>query len=85
MNQTATLPARRFRIGFWTGVFGIIFLPFLVVTFLRFFKGLGAVTNLSDKFPWGALDRLRSALRCGSRGGGLHHHGRGSPFQPTEV
>jgi len=53
MNQTATLPARRFRLGFWTGVFGIIFIPFLVVTFLRFSKGLGAVTNLSDKFPWG--------------------------------
>jgi len=53
MNQTATLPARRFRIGFWTGVFGIIFIPFLGVTFLRFTKGLGAVTHLSDKFPWG--------------------------------
>jgi len=53
MNQTATLPARRFRVGFWTGVFGLIFIPFLVVTFLRFSRGLGAVTNLSDQFPWG--------------------------------
>lgn len=25
----------------------------LFTTFLRFYKGLGAVTNLSDKFPWG--------------------------------
>lgn len=25
----------------------------LITTFLRFYKGLGAVTNLSDKFPWG--------------------------------
>jgi Ni/Fe-hydrogenase subunit HybB-like protein len=53
MNTTATLSLRRFRFGFWTTVFGLIFVPFLVVTFLRFSKGLGAVTHLSDKFPWG--------------------------------
>ena len=53
MNSTATLPAGRFRAGFWTTVFALLTIPFLVITFLRFSKGLGAVTNLSDKFPWG--------------------------------
>jgi len=53
MNTTAALPARSRGIGFWTVVFGLITIPFLVITFLRFSKGLGAVTNLSDQFPWG--------------------------------
>jgi Ni/Fe-hydrogenase subunit HybB-like protein len=53
MNSTATLASRRFRPGFWTAVFVVTFLAFVVVTVLRFTKGLGAVTNLSDQFPWG--------------------------------
>lgn len=44
---------RRPRIGFWSTVVALLAIPFLIVTFLRFSKGLGAVTNLSDKFPWG--------------------------------
>ena len=51
--STTTMDSRRFRPGFWTFVFGVLFLAFLAVTVLRFTKGLGAVTNLSDKFPWG--------------------------------
>ena len=43
----------RFRAGFWTILFGVFFLAFLVITYIRFTRGLGAVTNLSDKFPWG--------------------------------
>ena len=53
MNTSASISARRFKVGFWTTVFGLVFIPFLAVTFLRFTKGLGAVTHLSDKFPWG--------------------------------
>jgi Ni/Fe-hydrogenase subunit HybB-like protein len=53
MNSTATLASRKFRPGFWTAVFVVLFLAFLAVTALRFTKGLGAVTNLSDRFPWG--------------------------------
>ena len=53
MNSTATLASHRFRPGFWTAVFVVTFLAFAVVTVLRFTKGLGAVTNLSDQFPWG--------------------------------
>ena len=53
MNTSLALSRRRFRPGFWTAVFAILFVAFCGVTFLRFSKGLGAVTHLSDSFPWG--------------------------------
>jgi len=47
-------PAQRRPLpGFWTVLFFIILAAFLYVTVLRFARGLGAVTNLSDAFPWG--------------------------------
>ncbi len=46
-------PDERFRPGFWTWLFGAILAAASVVTVLRYWKGLGAVTNLSDRFPWG--------------------------------
>ena len=45
--------AERFRPGFWTWLFGAILAAAAVVTVERYWKGLGAVTNLSDRFPWG--------------------------------
>jgi Ni/Fe-hydrogenase subunit HybB-like protein len=50
---TPMRPNERFRPGFWTYLFGVILAAGAVVTVLRYWKGLGAVTNLSDKFPWG--------------------------------
>ena len=44
------------RVGFWPAVCGLILVLFAGVTVLRFTRGLGAVTNLSDKFPWGLWD-----------------------------
>ena len=41
------------RPGFWTTVFFVILALFLVVAVVRFTRGLGATTNLSDRFPWG--------------------------------
>ncbi len=41
------------RPGFWPAMFGVLMLLFVGVTVLRFARGLGAVTNLSDAFPWG--------------------------------
>jgi Ni/Fe-hydrogenase subunit HybB-like protein len=41
------------RITFWRGVFGLIVAAGLVATWVRFTRGLGASTNLSDEFPWG--------------------------------
>jgi Ni/Fe-hydrogenase subunit HybB-like protein len=46
--------ARRLgRFGFWEAVFAVILVLFAGITVLRFTRGLGAVTNLDDRFPWG--------------------------------
>lgn len=39
--------------SFWKGVAAAILLTGLYSTYVRFFQGLGASTNLSDQFPWG--------------------------------
>jgi Ni/Fe-hydrogenase subunit HybB-like protein len=44
---------RTFRLTFWKLVFYALMAVGLLVTFQRFYYGLGAVTNLSDQFPWG--------------------------------
>ncbi len=49
MNARIKIP----KITFWSAVFWIIVALGIYSTILRFTKGLGAVTNLSDKFPWG--------------------------------
>ena len=38
---------------FWQTVFAVLMLGSAYVTFVRFYYGLGASTNLSDQFPWG--------------------------------
>ncbi len=61
---TQALPARHpFRAGFWTTVLALVLVAFLGVTVLRFTKGLGAVTNLNDRFPWGVW--IGFDLLCG--------------------
>ncbi len=45
------LPKMRFT--FWKAVFLVIMAAGVYCTYLRFFHGLGASTNLSDQFPWG--------------------------------
>ncbi len=39
--------------GFWKSTAVAIILAGLYSTYVRFFQGLGAATNLSDQFPWG--------------------------------
>ena len=41
------------RLTFWSAVFAVIMAAGLYASYLRFFHGLGAATNLSDGFPWG--------------------------------
>lgn len=41
------------KLTFWKVVLGIVLLAGAYATFLRFGRGLGASTNLSDAFPWG--------------------------------
>lgn len=51
---TLDLPRPRgVKLGIWPAIFGVLFVLFLWVTYMRFAKGLGATTNLSDAFPWG--------------------------------
>jgi len=42
-----------FRLSFWRAAFYLIVAIGLAMTVVRFAKGLGAVTNLSDQIPWG--------------------------------
>ncbi|WP_321477918.1 NrfD/PsrC family molybdoenzyme membrane anchor subunit [uncultured Paludibaculum sp.] len=41
------------RTYFWRASFAVIMLVAAYATFVRFYYGLGASTNLSDQFPWG--------------------------------
>jgi Ni/Fe-hydrogenase subunit HybB-like protein len=41
------------RFGFWGAVFWILLGFGIATAFMRFTRGLGSVTNLSDTFPWG--------------------------------
>ena len=42
-----------YRLGFWRGMFYLLVAMGLVLTVIRYAKGLGAVKNLSDTYPWG--------------------------------
>ena len=53
MSVALGAPRRMERPSFWVGVFIVIVAVFLGVSVLRFTRGLGAVTHLSDQFPWG--------------------------------
>jgi Ni/Fe-hydrogenase subunit HybB-like protein len=41
------------RLGFWPVVTGALTITLAAIAYLRFTRGLGAVTHLSDSFPWG--------------------------------
>lgn len=41
------------KVTFWRVLFVILMILGAYATFVRFTKGLGASTNLSDQFPWG--------------------------------
>jgi len=41
------------RLPFWTPVFWVLMAGGGYAAYLRYFNGLGAATNLSDRFPWG--------------------------------
>jgi len=41
------------KLTFWTTILTVIFIAGFYATVLRFSRGLGATTNLSDSFPWG--------------------------------
>jgi len=43
----------RFKLTFWKAVLAVVLLAGAWATVLRFTRGLGASTHLSDAFPWG--------------------------------
>ncbi len=49
MTNASRLP----RLTFWRAVFLVLMAAGAYAAYLRFVHGLGAATNLSDKFPWG--------------------------------
>ena len=53
MSMALEAPRRPTRVGFWTVMFFMVLAAFLFVTVVRFTRGLGATTHLSDRFPWG--------------------------------
>lgn len=53
MSVLDAVATRAPRVTFWRAAFVVVLGLFLYVTFLRFTRGLGATTNLSDAFPWG--------------------------------
>ena len=43
----------KIKLTFWRVVFLVIMALGLYSTFIRYFRGLGAVSNMTDQFPWG--------------------------------
>jgi len=43
----------KIKLTFWKVVFLVIMALGLYSTFIRYFRGLGAVSNMTDQFPWG--------------------------------
>jgi Ni/Fe-hydrogenase subunit HybB-like protein len=41
------------RLGFWSVLAGLLMVTLAVLSYVRYTQGLGAVTHLSDSFPWG--------------------------------
>ncbi len=52
-----------FRLPLWRGIFYLLMAIGLPVILLRYTRGLGAVTNLTDDFPWGVW--IGFDLLCG--------------------
>jgi c(7)-type cytochrome triheme protein len=59
------------KLTFWKVVFGLITVAGLYATYVRFFKGLGAATHLSDQFPWGLWIGFDVMVGVGLAAGGF--------------
>jgi Ni/Fe-hydrogenase subunit HybB-like protein len=43
----------KIKLTFWKGVFLVIMAMGLYSTYVRYLRGLGAISNMTDQFPWG--------------------------------
>jgi len=64
-------PVERLRPGFWAGLLYLLLVLGTAVLAVRFTRGLGAVTNLSDRFPWGLWVGLDILCGVGLAAGGF--------------
>jgi c(7)-type cytochrome triheme protein len=70
--MNAHLLKERFsRLTLWQGVLMAVLAAGLYATVLRFAQGLGAVTNLSDQFPWGLWIGFDVLVGVGLAAGGF--------------
>lgn len=68
LADTARKP---YQLGFWKGMFFLLVALGLVATVVRMVSGLGAVTNLSDKYPWGLWKGFNVLVAIGLGGAGF--------------
>jgi Ni/Fe-hydrogenase subunit HybB-like protein len=61
----------RREVGLWTMIGGTLAIALAVLAVIRFTKGLGAVTNLSDAFPWGLWIGFDMLVGIGVAAGGF--------------
>ncbi len=66
-----TLKDKLSRLTLWQGVLLAVLAAGLYATVLRFAQGLGAVTNLSDEFPWGLWIGFDVMVGVGLAAGGF--------------
>lgn len=59
------------RLSYWKIVTGIIFLLGFYASIIRFTKGLGAATSLTDEFPWGLWIGFDVLVGVGLAAGGF--------------
>ena len=59
------------KLTFWRAVLALILAVGAYSTYVRFFHGLGASTNLSDRFPWGQWIGFDVLCGVGTAAGGF--------------
>ncbi len=59
------------EVSLWTMIGGMLAIALAVLAVVRFTKGLGAVTNLSDQFPWGLWIGFDMLVGIGVAAGGF--------------
>lgn len=59
------------KLTFWRAVLVLILTVGAYATYVRFFQGLGASTNLSDRFPWGLWIGFDVLCGVGTAAGGF--------------
>ncbi len=69
--MTSTAATRRPVLTFWRVVFAAIMLAGAYAAYVRFFRGLGASTHLSDRSPWGIWIGFDVLVGVGLAAGGF--------------